>query len=106
MNVKLQGAPTDYWVQEPVTLFFGQSAISVRAPNPNAAKLAQNFIISREAQQFLAKFGRLPTRPDVETNPKGVLEPVLKATVITKLLDAEEEKKWHRILREIFRPAR
>lgn len=106
MNVKLQGAPTDYWVQEPVTLFFGQSAISVRAPNPNAAKLAQNFIISREAQQFLAKFGRLPTRPDVETNPKGVLDPVLKATVITKLLDAEEEKKWHRILREIFRPAR
>jgi len=106
MNVKLQGAPTDYWVQEPVTLFFGQSAISARAPNPNAAKLAQNFIISREAQQFLAKFGRLPTRPDVETNPKGVLEPVLKVTVITKLLDAEEEKKWHRILREIFRPGR
>lgn len=106
MNVKLQGSPTDYWVQEPVTLFFGQSAISARAPHPNAAKLAQNFIISREAQQFLAKFGRLPTRSDVETNPKGVLEPVLKAKVVTKLLDAEEEKKWSRTLREIFRPGR
>lgn len=104
LNVKLAQSPTDFWVMEPVTLFFGQSAIAARAPHPNAAKLAQNFMVSREAQQFLAKFGRLPTRPDVETNPKGVLEPVLKAKVVTKLLDAEEEKKWSRTFKELFRP--
>lgn len=104
LNVKLANSPTDYWVVDPVTLFFGQSAINAKAPHPNAAKLAQNFMLSREAQQFLAKFGRLPTRPDVNTNPAGVLEPVLKAKVITKLLDAEDEKKWVRIFNEIFRP--
>lgn len=104
MNVKLANSPTDFWVVEPVTLFFGQSAINAKAPHPNAAKLAQNFILSREAQQFLSKFGRLPTRPDVTTNPPGVLEPVLKAKVVTKLLDAEDEKKWVRIFNEIFRP--
>jgi ABC-type Fe3+ transport system substrate-binding protein len=89
---------------EPVTLFFGQSGVAAKAPHPNAAKLAQNFMVSQEAQQFLTKFGRLPTRPDVETNPKGVLEPVLKAKVSTVLLDADEEKKWSRIFKEIFRP--
>lgn len=104
LNVKLAQSPTDFWVMEPVTLFFGQSAISAKAPHPNAAKLAQNFMASREAQQFLAKFGRLPTRPDVETNPKGVLDGVTKAKVLIKLLDADEEKKWGRIFKELFRP--
>jgi iron(III) transport system substrate-binding protein len=104
LNVKLAKSPTDFWVMEPVTLFFGQSGIAAKAPHPNAAKLAQNFMVSQEAQQFLTKFGRLPTRPDVETNPKGVLEPVLKAKVLTVLLDPEEEKKWSRTFKEIFRP--
>lgn len=103
LNVKLAQSPTDFWVMEPVTLFFGQSGIAAKAPHPNAAKLAQNFMVSAEAQQFLTKFGRLPTRPDVETNPKGVLEPVLKAKVATVLLDAEEEKKWSRTFKELFR---
>lgn len=106
LNVKLAGSPTDFWVMEPVTLFFGQSGVSAKAPHPNAAKLAQNFIVSQQAQQFLTKFGRLPTRPDVETNPKGVLEPVLKAKVSTVLLGPDDEKKWSRTFKEIFRSTR
>ena len=104
INVKLKNSPTDYFVVDPVTLFFGQSAINAMAPHPNAAKLAQNFMLSREAQQFLAKFGRLPTRPDVKTNPEGVLAPVEKAKIITKLLDANDEKKWLKTFNEIFKP--
>ncbi len=104
LNVQLAKSPTDYWVMEPVTLFFGQSGIAAKAPHPNAAKLAQNFLLSQEAQQFLTNFGRLPTRPDVETNPKGVLENVTKAKVIIKLLDSTEEKKWSATFKELFRP--
>ena len=104
LNVKLAQSPTDFWVMEPTTLFFGQSGIAAKAPHPNAAKLAQNFMVSREAPQVLTKFGRLPTRPDVETNPKGVLDEVLKRKVSTVLLDAEEEKKWSRTFKELFRP--
>jgi ABC-type Fe3+ transport system substrate-binding protein len=103
LNVKLAGQPTDFWVMEPVTLFFGQSGVNAKAPHPNAAKLAQNFIVSAEAQQFLTKFGRLPTRPDVETNPKGVLSGIEKAKVSTVLLDSEDEKKWAKTFKEIFR---
>jgi iron(III) transport system substrate-binding protein len=62
MNVKLGGGPIDVWAMDPVALMFGQVGVSALAPNPNAARLAANFMISQEAQQFIAKFGRLPTR--------------------------------------------
>lgn len=104
LNVKLAGMPTDFWVLDPVSQQYGQVGISANAPNPNAAMLAANFMISQESQQFLAKFGRLPTRDDVETNPKGVLEPVLKAKVITTMPTPEEGRKWSKIFDDTFRP--
>jgi iron(III) transport system substrate-binding protein len=103
LNVKLAGQPTDFWVLDPVSQQYGQVGIAANSPNPNAARVAANFMISRESQQFLAKFGRLPTRDDVETNPKGVLEPVLKAKVITTMLTPDEGKKWSKVFDETFR---
>jgi ABC-type Fe3+ transport system substrate-binding protein len=103
LNVKLAGQPTDFWVLDPVSQQYGQAGISSNAPNPNAARLAMNFLISRESQQFLARFGRLPTRDDVETNPKGVLDPVLKAKVITTMLTPEEGRKWSKVFDDTFR---
>src|SRR5215471_12260685 len=66
-------------------------AINAKAPSPNAAKLAANFMLSQECQQFLAKFGRLPTRSDVKDNPPGTVELLRKKQVITTLLTPEEE---------------
>ncbi len=103
LNVKLAGQPTDFWVLDPVSQQYGQLGIAVNAANPNAARVAANYMLSRESQQFLAKFGRLPTRDDVETNPKGVLEPVLKAKVITTMPTPEEGKKWSKVYDETFR---
>ena len=62
MNVKLAGGPIDVWALDPVALFFGQVGVNAKAPHPNAARLAANFMLSQECEQFLAKFGRLPTR--------------------------------------------
>ena len=103
LNVKMAGGATDFWVLDPVALFYGQVGIAANAPNPNAAKLAVNFQISRQAQTHLAKFGRLPTRGDVETNPKGVLDALKGVKVVSKLLSAEDEKKWAGVFKEIFR---
>jgi ABC-type Fe3+ transport system substrate-binding protein len=47
LNVKMAGGATDFWVLDPVALFYGQVGIASNAPNPNAAKLAMNFQISR-----------------------------------------------------------
>lgn len=103
LNVKLAGQPTDFWVLDPVALYFGNSGIAANAPHPNAARLGQNFILSREAQTFLARFGRFPTREDVVPNPPGVLDGVKRAKVVPALLDGAEGRKWSKRFEEQFK---
>jgi iron(III) transport system substrate-binding protein len=103
MNVKLAGGSIDVWALDPVTLFFGQVGVNAKAPHPNAARLAANFMLSRECQQFLAKFGRLPTRKDVQSNPPGIVEMLTQKKVITVLMAPEEERRWQRQFDQLFK---
>ncbi len=66
--------PTDFWALDPVTLTFGSIGIYTQAPHPKTALLAANYMLSHEGQSFLTRKGRLPSRPDVATNPPGVME--------------------------------
>src|SRR5262245_28122997 len=103
MNVKLAGSPIEVWALDPVTLFFGQVGVNAKAPHPNAARLAANFMLSREAQQHLAKFGRLPTRKDVASNPPGIVDMLTQRKVITVLMTPDEERKWQRQFDQLFK---
>lgn len=102
-NVKIAGGPIEVWAMDPVALMFGQVGVSALAPHPNAARLAANFMISQEGQQFIAKFGRLPTRDDVKDNPPGTVAMLRKHKVIPVLLTPAEEKGWQRRFQELFR---
>jgi len=62
----------------------------------NAARLAANFMLSQECQEFLARFGRLPTRKDVAANPPGIIDRLTQKKVITVLLGPDEERQWQR----------
>jgi iron(III) transport system substrate-binding protein len=103
INQMLSGAPTDFWVMDPVAVFFGQVAINPRAPHPNAAKLAANFMLSQEAQTFAAKTGRIPTRPDVTPNPPDVLTRLQQAKVMPYALSGDQIKASQRTFDEIFK---
>jgi iron(III) transport system substrate-binding protein len=103
MNVKLGGNPIDVWALDPVTLFFGQVGVNAKAPHPNAARLAANFMLSQECQQFLARFGRLPTRKDVASNPPGTVEMLTARKVVTVLMSPDEERKWQRQFDQLFK---
>jgi iron(III) transport system substrate-binding protein len=103
-NVKLRGGPIEVFALDPVALFFGQVAVNSKAPSPNAARLAANFMLSQECQQFLAKFGRLPTRADVKDNPPGTVEMLRKKKVVSVLFSPDEERVWQRKFTEFFRP--
>jgi ABC-type Fe3+ transport system substrate-binding protein len=61
-------------------------------------------MISQECQQFLAKFGRLPTRSDVQDNPPGTVALLKKQKIIPALLTPDEEKVWQRKFAELFKP--
>lgn len=103
-NVKLAGGPVEIFPLDPVMLFFAEVGINAKAPHPNAARLAANFMLSQECQQFLSKFGRLPTRKDVQSNPPGIIELLTTKKVVTTLFKAEEEKKWQQTFAALFKP--
>ena len=103
INVMLSGAPTDFWALDPVGLAFGSIGVNTLAPHPKAAQLAANFMLSREAEQFLTKKGRLPTRTDVETNPPGVIATLQQKKVIVTISSAEQQKKMQATFNELFR---
>lgn len=102
LNVKLGGGPTDFWVIEPAAVFYGQIGANAKAPNPNAALLLANFMISKEGQTLLTKFGRIPTRPDVESNPPGVLKAYEGKKVVSAVMSSQDEDKWQKLFKELF----
>jgi len=103
VNVQLSGAPIDFWALDPVALFFGSVGISAQAPHPSAALLAANFVVSREAQQFLTQRGRMPTRSDVPLNPAHVSEMLKGRKIIATIFAGEEQKKWQGLFKDIFK---
>lgn len=102
-NVKLAGSPIEVWALDPVALMFGQVGVNSIAPHPNAARLAANFMLSQECQQFLAKFGRLPTRDDVKDNPPGTVAMLKQKKIVSALLTPEDERKWQRTFETLFK---
>jgi iron(III) transport system substrate-binding protein len=103
VNVQLSGAPIAFWALDPVALFFGSVGISAQAPHPRAALLAANFLLSREAEQFLTRRGRMPTRLDVPVNPPHVADMLKDRKIIATIFAGEEQKKWQGLFKEIFR---
>ena len=102
-NMQLSGSPVDFFPLDPVSVFISQVGVNPKAPHPNAALLAANFMISREAQQFAAKTGRLPTRDDVEPTPKDALTRLHSKKVIPILISGEESRAANKIFDDIFK---
>jgi iron(III) transport system substrate-binding protein len=102
LNVKMSGAPTDFWLIEPVPLIFGSVGINTLAPHPNAAKLAGNFVLSREAETFMTHKDRLPTRPDVATDPPDIGQILKQMKVMPVVFNGNDQKKWQKTYNELF----
>jgi iron(III) transport system substrate-binding protein len=104
INLKLAGVPTDFWALDPVSLTFGSIGIYTQAPHPKTALLAANYMLSHEGQSFLTRKGRLPSRPDVATNPPGVLDLLGSKTIVTTMTSVNEQRRMQQAFNEIFRP--
>lgn len=104
LNQQLSGGPTDFWPLDPTALFFGQVGASAHAPHPNAARLAANFLLSKEAQQRLPHAGRIPVRKDVTPNPPDTLERLAHNKVVAVHFTSDEEKKWRKTFQDLFHP--
>jgi len=94
-----RGAPLE-WVRLPTMLAEGHNAgISVKAPHPSAAKLFENFLISREGVEVMAKEGEFVTA-------KGIYPPIKDVEKINAVmydeLSSEEFAKWIEKFRTLF----
>jgi iron(III) transport system substrate-binding protein len=67
--LKLKGAPVDWVAMEPALVALHPISILDRAPNPNAAKLFIDYVLSEEGQRLFASRGREPARPGIR--PEG-----------------------------------
>lgn len=93
------GGPLDY-VRVPKTLAEGHTAaIAAKAPHPNGAKLFENFLISREGMEIMARQGEFVTA-------KGIFPPIKDAEKINPIaideLSSEEFTKWAAVFRPLF----
>lgn len=95
------GAPLDY-ARLPNYLADGHNiGIQAKAPHPNAARLFEDFFISREGMEILAKEGEFVTA-------KGLYPPIKDADRIKVVemdeMDRKEYKKWAEEMRRLFVP--
>lgn len=95
------GAPLDY---ARLPMFFADGhnvGIQAKAPHPNAARLFEDFFISREGMQILAKEGEFVTA-------KGLYPPIKDAEKVKAVamdeMDRKEYKKWAEQMRRLFVP--
>jgi iron(III) transport system substrate-binding protein len=102
LNVKMSGAPTDFWLMDPVPLIFGSVGVNMLAPHPNAAKLAGNFVLSQEGETFMTHKGRLPTRPDVATNPPEIGELLKQRKIVPVVFNGDDQRKWQKTYNELL----
>ncbi len=73
-QLKEAGKPVDViYPVEGSPLIIGPNGILKSAPNPNAARLFQSFMLSAECQQFNVEFGglRTPTRWSRTSRPNA-----------------------------------
>jgi len=95
------GAPLDY-ARLPQMLADGhQIGIQAKAPHPNAARLFEDFFISREGMEIMAKEGEFVT-------VKGLYPPIKDADKIKVVemdeMDQKEYRKWAEEMRRLFVP--
>jgi iron(III) transport system substrate-binding protein len=64
-----KGHPLDWVPLEPVPVQVNPMMLAAKAPHPNAGKLFIDFLLSKEGQEMLVGFRRIPVREDVEPNP-------------------------------------
>ena len=100
-----KGAPVKWIPMEPATGVLSVVSIPRSAPHPNAAKLFEDFLVSKEGQKLYQAAEYLPADPAVPA-----LDPALKpeggkfrSRFFSPEETAEKMPRWKKIYDEIFR---
>jgi len=91
-----KGTPVSYVKSVPPVLFPRQAGIYVKAPDPNAAKLFAEWLISEEGQKTIDSVGRESSRNDFKskTSIDSAFGKGTKPLPVTDQMFLEDPKKW------------
>jgi iron(III) transport system substrate-binding protein len=91
-----KGTPISYVKTVPPVVFPRQAGIYAKAPNPNAAKLFAEWLISEEGQKTIDSVGRETSRNDFKskTSIESAFGKGVKPLPVTDKAFLEDPKKW------------
>ncbi len=73
-DMKTKGAPVDWIGLEPVITYTVAVALPSQPPHPYSAKLFIEWLLSKEGQEVVNQYGRVPIRDDVESKYGKILK--------------------------------
>ncbi|WP_431285809.1 ABC transporter substrate-binding protein [Humitalea sp. 24SJ18S-53] len=99
-----QGAPVAWLKLDPTVFTFGTIGLMKAAPNPNAARLFLDFVLSEAGQRLHADAGYIPAHPAVAATNPGLKPDAghFDTTLVSPDQFAANEGKWIGIWRELF----
>lgn len=100
-----KGAPVTWLRIEPLISTGNYVGLIKGSPHPNAGKLFEEFILSKEGQTVLQKANYLPADPEVPAAEPS-LKPKqggFKATVITNEMALEKLPAWIEVYKKLFK---
>ncbi len=86
-----RGAPIDWVPLEPVVFTPNTVMYANGGPHPNAGKLLLDFFISKQGQQMIRGFNRIPVHKDVDPDPPRLLRGYQRFVLTPEQYDDYEE---------------
>jgi iron(III) transport system substrate-binding protein len=101
--LKAKGAPVD-WIRtfDPLVALRGAVAISANAPHPNAARLFVDFYLSKEAQQIVRTWGKVPAHPEVDAFHKSLQPKDLRIHFLDPKLTGQNYAHYAAMAKKVF----
>jgi len=100
-DLKTRGAPVDWIGLEPVITYTVAVSLPSQPPRPFAAKLFIEWLLSKEGQEVVNQYGRVPIRDDVESRYGKLLKQ--HKMLMTDVDLGQREVEVNETFRKLFR---
>lgn len=100
-DMKTKGAPVDWIGLEPVITYTVAVSLPSQPPRPFAAKLFIEWLLSKEGQEVVNQYGRVPIRDDVESRYGKILKQ--HKLLMTDVDLGQREVEVNETFRNLFR---
>ena len=100
-DLKAKGAPVDWFGLEPVITYTVAVSLPSQPNHPNAAKLFIEWLVSKEGQEVINQYGRVPIRDDVESKYGKILNQ--HKLLMTDVDLGQKEAEINETFRKLFR---